>query len=196
MGGKSARRLAKRGWQTMTESTSIVDGTGAVRPVPDGERWFANDLYSACLRRIRRKCATCDGGGVVTEDVSLDDIACPDCPPRDAPGDDWRGDGIDHDAPALLHISYHRRDRKPARDWRHTQCIKNDIVGDDAEMVEMYPAENRLVDTANEYHLWGLEGVPLLAFGFNEGRIVDDGERAADAPGAVQRPTPRGTVKT
>lgn len=194
MGGKSSKRLAKRGWQTMTESTTIIDGTGAVRPVPVGERWFANDLYSACLRRrvATVPCDVCDGGGMILVhafDGSVEEAEpCEMC--------DGTGTAEDTDRPAMLHISYHRRDRKPARDWRHTQSIKNDIVGDEQEMVEMYPAESRLVDTANEYHLWGLDGVPLLAFGFNEGRIVDDGERAADAPGAVQRPTPRGTVKT
>ena len=61
------------GWQTMTESTTIIDGTGAVRPVPVGERWFANDLYSACLRTVRRRCETCNGSGMVTEEVSLDE---------------------------------------------------------------------------------------------------------------------------
>lgn len=36
MGGKGARRVAKRGWQTMTESATIRDGSGNVRPVPVG----------------------------------------------------------------------------------------------------------------------------------------------------------------
>jgi hypothetical protein len=40
------------------------------------------------------------------------------------------------------------------QDWRHFQAIKNQLVGPECEAVQIYPAESRLVDTSNKYHLW------------------------------------------
>src|SRR6516164_7566855 len=56
--------------------------------------------------------------------------------------------------PALTHLSICRIDRKPIHDWRELQEIKNALVGPEHEAVELYPAESRLVDTANQFHLW------------------------------------------
>lgn len=42
-------------------------------------------------------------------------------------------------------------------DWRDLQAIKNELVGPEHEAIELYPAESRLVDTANQYHLWVLK---------------------------------------
>lgn len=54
-----------------------------------------------------------------------------------------------------MHLNIRRRDGGPIlRDWRHFQNIKNDIVGAECEAVELYPAESRLVDTSNKFHLW------------------------------------------
>ena len=38
--------------------------------------------------------------------------------------------------------------------WAHLQQIKNEIVGPDREAVMIFPSEDRLVDTANEYWLY------------------------------------------
>jgi len=54
----------------------------------------------------------------------------------------------------VIWISLKRRDREPVRDWRHMQKIKNDICGPESEGFELYPAESRLVDTANQYHIF------------------------------------------
>jgi hypothetical protein len=35
-------------------------------------------------------------------------------------------------------------------DWRDLQRIKNQLVGPECEAVELYPAESRKVDTANQ----------------------------------------------
>lgn len=101
------------------------------------------------------------------------------------------------------HLSIRRSDRKALHDWRDLQRIKNDILGPEVEAVELYPAESRLVDTANQYHLWALPDAQRFGFGFEWGRVVTDadgeitvdGEPAlvpdhlADAVGrAVQRP--------
>jgi hypothetical protein len=54
----------------------------------------------------------------------------------------------------LTHLSIRRNDRHWARDWRHFQRIKNEILGPEREAMELYPAESRLVDEANQFHLW------------------------------------------
>jgi hypothetical protein len=53
-----------------------------------------------------------------------------------------------------LHLSIKRHDRRPIRDWRAFQRIKNELAGAEREAVELYPAERRLHDAANQYHLW------------------------------------------
>lgn len=73
-----------------------------------------------------------------------------------------------------VHLSIRRRDRKAVHDWRDLQRIKNDVAGPEREAVELYPAEARMVDTANQYHLWvAPEGVQLEV-GFAMGRVVAD----------------------
>jgi hypothetical protein len=46
--------------------------------------------------------------------------------------------------------------RSARHDWRDFQKIKNDLVNEDAWFFEAYPAESRLVDTANQYHLFAV----------------------------------------
>jgi len=57
-------------------------------------------------------------------------------------------------APPFLHLDICPRDGKNAKNWRELQQIKNELVGPEHEAVELFPAESRLVDTANQYHLW------------------------------------------
>lgn len=55
-----------------------------------------------------------------------------------------------------VHLNIRRVDGGPVlRDWRHFQQIKNELLGDECEAIEMYPAESRKVDTSNKYHLIG-----------------------------------------
>lgn len=69
--------------------------------------------------------------------------------------------------PAMRHFSIKRIDRQPIRDWRHLQQIKNELGGPECEAVEIYPAESRLVDTANQFHLWVFVDPTIrLPFGF------------------------------
>lgn len=75
----------------------------------------------------------------------------------------------DRNMPAMLHLSIKRIDRKPIHDWRDLQQIKNEFVGEECEAVEIYPAESRLVDTANQYHLWCfMDPAQRIPFGFGE----------------------------
>ena len=88
----------------------------------------------------------------------------------------------------VTHLSYHRVDRAPIRDWRHAQNIKNDICGPDSEAVELYPAEDRLVDMSNQYHLWVIPAGDRFPFGFDEGRqVMSADETEATQIGAKQR---------
>lgn len=82
----------------------------------------------------------------------------------------------------ILHLSIKRVDRGPiVRDWRIIQRIKNEIVGEECEAVEIYPAESRLVDEANQYHLWAVpEPGYRFPFGFHERLVGDDLDPAVD----------------
>ena len=86
--------------------------------------------------------------------------------------------------PNMIHLSIKRRDKQPIHDWRHLQRIKNEIVGPEYEAIELYPAETRLVDSADQYHLWVLDKPGVrFPFGFRE-RFVS----IAPVPGGSQRP--------
>jgi len=75
---------------------------------------------------------------------------------------------------AMTWLSIKRRDKEAFHDWRELQQIKNAIVGPDREAVEIYPAEARMVDTANQYHLWALPAGKTFPFGFNERMVIGD----------------------
>jgi hypothetical protein len=88
--------------------------------------------------------------------------------------------------PGLVHLSIKRNDRRPIFDWRDMQQIKNEMIGPECEGLQLFPAESRLLDTANQYHIYGWEDPQVRApFGYDE-RIV--AEESTD--GAVQRPFP------
>ena len=83
-------------------------------------------------------------------------------------------------------LSIRRQDRKPIRDWRHFQRIKNELCGPEREAVELFPAESRLVDAANQYHLWVWPEGEHVPLGWEVERMVTGSAEAA-AIGAVQR---------
>jgi hypothetical protein len=87
---------------------------------------------------------------------------------------------------SVANLSIRRQDRGWPRDWRDFQRIKNEIAGPEVEAVELYPAESRLVDTANQFWLWCLPVGQQWPFGFDQGRAVTD-ETAASKFGARQR---------
>lgn len=73
--------------------------------------------------------------------------------------------------PGMSHLSIKRFDKAAVRDWRDFQRIKNDVLGPEWEAAELYPAESRLVDAANQYHLWCAPPGRIFPFGFRE-RVV------------------------
>ena len=88
--------------------------------------------------------------------------------------------------PEVIHLSIRRLDRGPVHDWRDLQMIKNELVGPENEAVEIYPAESRLVDEANQYHLWVFADPEYrIPFGFHDGRVVSNTESG----GSRQRAT-------
>jgi hypothetical protein len=100
-------------------------------------------------------------------------------------GQFWRNDWytvIANEMPGgMLWLSIRRNDRKVMRDWRDFQRIKNDIAGPEREGFEMFPAESRLVDTVNQYHLWVLPEGQRLPVGWNARLVTDeDGQFVLD----------------
>jgi hypothetical protein len=74
----------------------------------------------------------------------------------------------------FIHVNIRRHDREPCKEWKHFQQIKNELVGPEYEAVELFPAESRLVDSANEYHLWVLaDQGNRFPFGFPKRFVVD-----------------------
>jgi hypothetical protein len=82
---------------------------------------------------------------------------------------------VRHPYPGLVHLSVKRIDRQCIHDWRDLQEIKNQIVGEECEGIELYPAESRRIDTANQYHLWcATDPAYRFSVGWNQGRLVTD----------------------
>lgn len=83
-------------------------------------------------------------------------------------------------------LSIRRHDRKAARDWRDFQRIKSQLAGPEVEGVELYPAESRVVDTTNQFHIWCVPPDVKIAIGWEHGMRSDPGE--GPDIGSVQRP--------
>lgn len=90
----------------------------------------------------------------------------------------------------MVHLSVKRLDKGVVRDWRDMQRIKNELLGVECEAVELYPAESRCVDTANQYHLWGVRDPNFRwPVGWNEGQVkLDNNDYNTEVIGAAQRP--------
>lgn len=88
-----------------------------------------------------------------------------------------------------VQLNIRRRDGGPIlRDWRHFQAIKNELIGEECEAVELYPAESRKVDLANKFHLWGVRDPAYrFPFGWTE-RAVDYDDKGTTTNGMKQRP--------
>lgn len=74
--------------------------------------------------------------------------------------------------PPMVWISFKRVDREPIFDWRIKQEIKNALVGPEREACELFPAESRLVDESNQYHLWALPEGMAFPFGYQKRSVT------------------------
>lgn len=86
---------------------------------------------------------------------------------------------VDRSDKHWVHLSIKRLDKEQIdySKWQHFQWIKNQLVGEEYEGLELYPAESRLVNTANQYHVWVMNHPFPEAFipcGWNEGRVLYD----------------------
>jgi hypothetical protein len=91
------------------------------------------------------------------------------------------------DTPKMIHLSIRRNDRQRPREerYRDFQRIKSELVGPENEGVELYPAESRVADCADQYHVYVLED-PELGFGFG----YKTGMRMGPTPGSPATQTP------
>jgi hypothetical protein len=76
--------------------------------------------------------------------------------------------------------------------WRDLQRIKNELIGPECEGFELYPAESRLVDTANQYWIWiFLDQTYRVSVGFHERFVADSAGRQTKARQRPFRPDER-----
>lgn len=77
----------------------------------------------------------------------------------------------------MVWLSIKRKDRECLHDFRVMQEIKNALVGEECEAFEVYPAESRLVDTSNQYHLWAFKSPTIrIPIGFQERLVMPPSE--------------------
>lgn len=91
---------------------------------------------------------------------------------------------LDRKYPLGVHLAIRRKDLQPAHDWRDLQAIKTALVGPEYEALELYPAESRVMDVANEAHLYVMAGadgapvrIPVGHFGRREVNSLMQGQR-------------------
>lgn len=92
------------------------------------------------------------------------------------------------DEVVVWELSIKRNDKEPIHDWRHLLAIKNELCGQEVEAFELYPAESRVMDTANQYYLYAIMAPVGFRFpvGFTLGKRATPEE--AERFGAKQRP--------
>jgi len=101
------------------------------------------------------------------------------------PGNYWPGMPLE-----IVQLSIKRHDKREIKDWRDLQRLKSEIMGPEVEAVELYPAEWRMVDTANQYHLWCLPPDSAFPLGYVDGRIISGpvNPDGSNPSGSRQRP--------
>jgi hypothetical protein len=57
-------------------------------------------------------------------------------------------------AAQVWQLAISRIDKAVIHDWRDLQAIKSMLVGPEFEAIELYPAESRVMDNSNAYHLF------------------------------------------
>ena len=71
------------------------------------------------------------------------------------------------------YISLRRHDKKPTNNWQDMQTIKNRLLGTNCEAIQIFPAEDRMINTANQYHLIVFPEGYVIPFGFMSKRFVN-----------------------
>lgn len=74
----------------------------------------------------------------------------------------------------MIWLSIKRHDGQCIFAWPDMQEIKNQLVGTEREMVQLFPAESRKVDMVNQYHMYGyIDPVQRFPFGFIEREVAN-----------------------
>ena len=94
------------------------------------------------------------------------------------------------------YLSIKRRDKKQCRNWSDFQEIKNLLCpdGDKRYAVEIYPPESRLVNTANQYHIWVLPLGFDIGFGFPTRAVLETNGYSTTEVNGVKFTTGQGEV--
>lgn len=97
----------------------------------------------------------------------------------------WRNDEYhvavrylsDRGKAGVLHLSIKRVNGGVANDWRELQAIKNEVAGWEREAINLHPAESRLVDEADQTHLWVMPAGVSVEIGFRTRDVKTNIER-------------------
>ena len=84
----------------------------------------------------------------------------------------------------MIHLSMRTVENDARHDWREMQRVKNALAGPEFDAVELYPAVSRVVDNANQFHLWCYPFI--LPIGFPASLVSDHG--VVENMGGAQRP--------
>jgi len=94
---------------------------------------------------------------------------------------------VREEAEGVTWLSIKRRDKESIHDWRELQEIKNKLCGPEREGLELYPAESRLVDTSNQFHIFVLPKGEKFPYGYGD-RLIVEGHEGELNKGSKQRP--------
>lgn len=72
----------------------------------------------------------------------------------------------------MIYLGISNYDQTSRHDWRHFQEIKNQLAGPDWEAIEIYPAEDRLMDPSNLFMLFCFK-VRIKAGSTGARRVLD-----------------------
>ena len=82
-----------------------------------------------------------------------------------------------------IHLSIKRRDQGPDISYREKQRIKDALLGPEYDLLERYPPRSEEIDTANQYHLWGIDDPTFRwPIGWHQRRVTEvsiDGSKHA-----------------
>ena len=87
----------------------------------------------------------------------------------------------------LMWLSIRNHRNNCDRDWRDFQRIKNELCGTQCDALEIYPNEDRLVDTSNQFHLWVFRPSIEIPIGYKKRDVLTPEELAKVMPNASQR---------
>jgi len=157
-------------WQPM----KYVDATPEMRA--DREKQLHNIFDELVAQGVPQKVADLNLKAFLNDEIWLNDRYQANV--RRKTGEGWFDEteecwnGFHEENGEIIWISIKRRDKEAIHDWRDFQLIKNDIAGPEMEAVEIYPAESRLMDTANQYHLFAFKGT--FPVGFQSRSVRED----------------------